>query len=97
MANPRDKYCIVGVGETEYSRNSGKTTRAMGVEAVRKAMNDAGLRPGDIDGMLSYHGNDSTSATAISSDLKNTTPSKPRLWSAFAREQEGLWLERGRA
>src|SRR5918997_3361109 len=69
MANLRDKYCIVGVGETEYSRNSGRTTRAMGVEAVCKAMNDAGLNPGDIDGMLSYHGNDSTSATAISSDL----------------------------
>src|ERR671918_2304162 len=69
MANLRDKYCIVGVGETAYSRNSGRTTRAMGVEAVRKAMNDAGLSPGDIDGMLSYHGNDSTSATAISADL----------------------------
>src|ERR671918_1887587 len=69
MANLRDKYCIVGVGETAYTRNSGRTTRAMGVEAVRKAMNDAGLSPGDIDGMLSYHGNDSTSATAISSDL----------------------------
>src|SRR5919204_75953 len=69
MANLRDKYCIIGVGETEYSRNSGRTTRAMGVEAVRNAMNDAGLNPGDIDGMLSYHGNDSTSATAISSDL----------------------------
>ena len=67
MANLRDKYCIVGVGETAYTRNSGRTTRAMGVEAVRNAMNDAGLSPGDIDGMLSYHGNDSTSATAISS------------------------------
>ena len=69
MANLRDKYCIVGGGETAYTRNSGRTTRAMGVEAVRNAMNDAGLSPGDIDGMLSYHGNDSTSATAISSDL----------------------------
>src|ERR671922_524154 len=69
MGNLRDKYCIVGVGETDYSRNSGRTTRAMGVEAVKKAMEDAGLRPADIDGMLSYHGNDSTSATAISADL----------------------------
>src|SRR5919197_371502 len=69
MGNLRDRYCIVGVGETEYSRNSGRTTRAMGVEAVRKAMNDAGLGRGDVDGMLSYHGNDSTSATAVSSDL----------------------------
>ncbi len=65
----KDKYCIAGVGETEYSRNSGRTTRAMGVEAIRNAMNDAGLKPGEVDGMLSYHGNDSTSSTALASDL----------------------------
>src|ERR687887_287087 len=69
MGNLRDRYCIVGVGETDYSRDSGRTTRAMGVEAVKKAMEDAGLRPADIDGMLSYHGNDSTPSTAISADL----------------------------
>jgi len=69
MGNLRDQYCIVGVGETEYSRNSGRTTRAMGVEAVKRAMEDASLHPTDIDGMLSYHGNDSTPSTAISADL----------------------------
>ena len=41
----RGKYCIVGVGETEFSRGSGRTTRAMGAEAIRNAMNDAGLNP----------------------------------------------------
>ena len=51
--NLRDKYCIVGVGETEYSRASGRTTRALGAMAIRNAMNDAGLGPGDVDGMLS--------------------------------------------
>ena len=60
-----DKYAIVGVGETEYMRGngSGRTTRALGVQAIRAAMNDAGLKPGDIDGMLSYSGNDSTFST----------------------------------
>ena len=65
----RGKYCIVGVGETEYSRGSGRTTRAMGAEAIRNAMNDAGLTPADVDGMLSYHGGDSTPSTAIMYDL----------------------------
>ena len=50
----RDKYCIVGVGETEYSRGSGRSTRAMAVEAVRKAILDAGLKASDVDGMLGY-------------------------------------------
>src|ERR1700722_8760245 len=65
----RDKYAIVGVGETTYTRGSGKTTRAMGTFAVRAAMQDAGLKPSDIDGMLSYSGNDSTPSTFLAGDL----------------------------
>src|ERR1700741_4321517 len=65
----RDKYAIVGVGETTYTRGSGRTTRALGSWAVRNAMLDAGLKPADIDGMLSYQGGDSTSGTFISGDL----------------------------
>ena len=52
MGNLKDRYCIVGIGETEYSRNSGRTTRAMAVEAIKKALDDAGLRSGDVDGMI---------------------------------------------
>jgi acetyl-CoA acetyltransferase len=69
MKSLRDKYCIVGVGETEYSRNSGRTTRAMAVEAIRKAMLDAGLQPADVDGMMSYQSGDSTPANWVASDL----------------------------
>src|SRR5580700_10822133 len=65
----RDKYAIVGVGETTYTRGSGKTTRALGTWAVKNAMLDAGLKASDIDGMLDYSGGDSTSATFISGDL----------------------------
>jgi len=69
MKSLRDKYCIVGVGETEYSRDSGRTTRAMAVEAVRKAMTDAGLQPSDVDGMMSYQNGDSTFANWVAPDL----------------------------
>src|SRR6266542_2736458 len=65
----RDKYCIVGVGETEYSRSSGRTTRAMAVEAIRKAILDAGLKAAGVDGMLDYQGGDSTLANSVASDL----------------------------
>ena len=65
----KDKYAIVGVGETDFSRGSGRSTRALGVEAIRNAITDAGLSPGDIDGMLSYHGGDSTPSTTIAYDL----------------------------
>ncbi len=69
MAGLKDKYCIVGVGETGYTRHSGRSTRSMGAEAVRRAVTDAGLHPDDVNGMLSYHANDSTTSLALSQDL----------------------------
>jgi len=65
----RGKYAIVGVGETAYTRGSGRSTRALGTEAVRNAVIDAGLEMGDIDAMMSYSGNDSTPSTTIAGDL----------------------------
>ncbi len=51
---------IVGIGRTDYSRQSGRTTRAMAAEASRAALNDAGLSIDDVDGMACFHANDST-------------------------------------
>jgi acetyl-CoA acetyltransferase len=65
----RGKYAIVGVGETEFTRGSGVTTRVLGTRAVRAAMQDAGLGSADIDGMLSYNGNDSIPSTQLAGDL----------------------------
>jgi acetyl-CoA acetyltransferase len=65
----RGKYAICGVGETSYRRGSDETTRALATWAIRNAMNDAGLGPGDIDGMLDYSGNDSTFANFVAGDL----------------------------
>src|SRR5499433_645276 len=65
----RDKYAIVGVGETTYTRGSNMTTRAMATTAVRNAMRDAGLKASDIDGMLSYQSNDSVFSPFVAGDL----------------------------
>ena len=65
----RDKYAIVGVGESTYTRGSGLTTRALGTWAVRNAIEDAGLTPQDVDGMLSYSMADSTGSAHIAADL----------------------------
>jgi acetyl-CoA acetyltransferase len=65
----KGKYCIVGVGETSYSRNSGRSTRDLAAEAVRNAMADAGLHPWEVDGMLNYQVGDSTLSQAVASDL----------------------------
>ncbi len=48
----KDKACIVGLGETEYTRGSGKTVLRLVCEASVNAMNDAGLTAKDIDGFV---------------------------------------------
>ena len=65
----RDQYCIVGVGETEYTRGSGRSTRAMAAEAVRRAMDDAGLTSNGVDGLMSYHLGDSVPSTSVMWDI----------------------------
>ena len=50
----RDKYAIVGVGETPYRRGAGMSTRALATLAIRNAIADAGLSPSDVDGVMSY-------------------------------------------
>ncbi len=65
----RNKYAIVGVGETSYRRGSQETTRNLATWAINNAIDDAGLTAGDIDGMLSYSGNDSTMSTFVAGDL----------------------------
>jgi acetyl-CoA acetyltransferase len=48
----RDKVAVVGIGETEYLRDSGRRPRELIIEAVQKALDDCKLSPGDIDGIV---------------------------------------------
>ena len=65
----RDKYAVIGIGETEYTRGSNMTTRALATTAIRNAIRDAGIKPSEVDGMLSYSMNDSTPSFHVASDV----------------------------
>jgi acetyl-CoA acetyltransferase len=56
---------IIGIGRTAYSKRSGRTTKAMAVEACRGALADAGLAVGDVDGMCTYMAMDSSSPIEV--------------------------------
>ena len=45
---------IVGIGQTEFSKNSGRSELQLAAEAVRAALDDAGLKPSDVDGMTTF-------------------------------------------
>ncbi len=52
MYSLKDRACIVGVGESAFSRGSGKTDLRLLLDASMSAINDAGLKPHDIDGII---------------------------------------------
>ena len=64
----RDKAAVVGVGETEYSKESGRTELALACEAITKAVENAGLAVTDIDGLVRYD-MDTVDEVALTSHL----------------------------
>ena len=48
------RAAIVGIGATEFSKDSGRSEMSLACEAVAAAIADAGLQPTDVDGMVTY-------------------------------------------
>ena len=48
----RNVAAITGIGETDYSKNSGMSDKALQLQAIARAVADAGLKPHDIDGFI---------------------------------------------
>jgi acetyl-CoA acetyltransferase len=55
----RDRTCIVGVGETAYTRGTDKSALRLSLEAALLAIEDAGLAPSDIDAVVLPNGSGS--------------------------------------
>jgi len=45
---------IVGLGQTEFSKNAGRSETRLAAEAILAALADAGLTVADVDGLVSY-------------------------------------------
>lgn len=66
----RDTCAIVGIGETDYSRDSGRSDLTLAVQAVLAAAADAGIEPSEIDGIVrcnfdTVHSNDLIEAIGL--------------------------------
>lgn len=48
------RAAIVGLGATEFSKNSGRTELRLAMEATLQALEDAGIAPEEVDGFSSY-------------------------------------------
>lgn len=58
MYELKGQVCIVGVGETEYTRGTEKSPFQLRLEASLAAIADAGIRPNDIDGVIGHGAED---------------------------------------
>jgi acetyl-CoA acetyltransferase len=66
---PRGQAAIVGIGCTEFSKDSGVSTFALASRAIKAAIADAGLNISDIDGLCTYGPADSVSPNLVAQAL----------------------------
>ena len=59
---------IAGIGATEFSKDSGRSELRLAAEAVRSALDDAGLRPADVNGLVTFT-MDSNAEVAVAREL----------------------------
>jgi len=65
----RDRCAIAGIGYTPFSKASGMTTEMLAVMAIQNALRDAGIDSTQVDGLLTYHLNDSAPLPVVASAL----------------------------
>jgi acetyl-CoA acetyltransferase len=70
----RDRAAIVGVGYTEFSKNSGVSTLALALRAIRSACDDAGIAVADLDGVACHRVGDSVQAAVVMQALGMQDP-----------------------
>ena len=55
MTHPlANRAAIVGIGQTDFSKESGRTELQLAAECVKAALDDAGLTAADVDGLVTF-------------------------------------------
>jgi len=50
----RDRAAIVGIGETPFAKHLDEPEKVLALQAIANALDDAGIEPGEVDGLSSY-------------------------------------------
>jgi len=64
----KGKSAIAGIGATDFSKESGRSELQLSCEAVLDALEDAGLKPSDVDGLTTFT-MDNSSEIAVAREL----------------------------
>jgi len=68
MTGLSGRAAIVGIGATEFSKDSGRSELQLAAECVLDALADAGLTPADVDGLVTYT-QDTNAEIAVAREL----------------------------
>jgi acetyl-CoA acetyltransferase len=98
------EVAIAGVGEADHTRASGRTPKEIAVQAVERALADAGLGPRDVDGLMynTFDGQQLTAADfhahfGTSHDLWVSTAGGGMVWAGSAPYEAAHALRAGKA
>ncbi|MFI7451134.1 thiolase C-terminal domain-containing protein [Nonomuraea sp. NPDC049714] len=61
----RDRTAVAGVGYTAFTKDSGVSTLTLACRAIMAALDDAGLGPGDVDGLATHRVGDSAAPSVV--------------------------------
>jgi acetyl-CoA acetyltransferase len=98
------EIAIVGIGDADYSKASGRATQQIAAQAAERALADAGLEPSDIDGLMYIpFSGDQLDAAAFhthfgtSHDLWVSEKGGGMVWAGSAPYDAALAIRSGRA
>ncbi|MEV6155976.1 acetyl-CoA acetyltransferase [Nonomuraea sp. NPDC052129] len=70
----RDRTAVVGVGYTPFTKDSGVSTLTLACRAILAALDDAGLGPGDVEGIATHRVGDSAAPSLVGPALGLADP-----------------------
>lgn len=53
-SDPIQEAAIAGIGHTEFSKKSGRSELTLAAESAKAALDDAGIHPSEVDGMITF-------------------------------------------
>jgi acetyl-CoA acetyltransferase len=98
------QVAIAGVGEADHTKASGRTVKQIALQAVERALADAGLAPEDVDGIMytPFDGQQLTGADfrahfGTSRELWESTQGGGMVWAGSAPYEAALAMRAGKA
>lgn len=78
----KNRVAIVGVGESDIGKVPGMSGLGLNTQAMRRALDDAGLKPSDVDGLLTAY-SFTEHYTMLGSSLSEYTGLKPKMCASM--------------